>query len=88
MAQTDFINYFSILFWFYIIFIIYYLINYSFLLPSIYSTLVTRSFIYKEFLILMKSKFSCYIKDFGNFFYIRKNFIILILILKKNLYVF
>jgi hypothetical protein len=56
MAQVDFINYFSVLFWFFFLFIVYYFINYSFLLPIIYSSLSSRVMIYKSFLKTIKYK--------------------------------
>ena len=43
MAQVDFINYFSILFWFNFLFVFFYLINYSYIVPVIYNNLYIRS---------------------------------------------
>ena len=87
MAQVDFVNYFSILFWFYIIFVIYYLINYTLLLPSIYSTLKVRRNIYISSFLKIKSKVQNTIKGFNTFFYIKKIFSVLFFILKKSIYI-
>jgi hypothetical protein len=87
MAQVDFINYFSILFWFYIVFVIYYLVNYNVLFPSIYSVLKVRSNIYIYYFNKIKSKIQNIIKEFNIFFYIKKIFLILFLLLKKNIYI-
>lgn len=87
MAQVDFVNYFSILFWFFILFVIYYLINYSLLLPNLYSTIATRYNLYKESINLLKIKFSRYIKN--NFFYInlKITYTIFLFFIKKWIYV-
>jgi len=87
MAQVDFVNYFSILFWFYIIFVIYYLVNYSILLPSIYSTLKVRNHIYFSYFIKIKIKIQSTIKGFNVFFYIKKFFTVLFFLLKKYIYI-
>jgi hypothetical protein len=87
MAQVDFANYFSILFWFYIIFVIYYLVNYSLLLPSIYSTLKVRKNIYIFYFIKIKVKIQNTIKGFNVFFYIKKFFNVLFFLLKKSTYI-
>lgn len=87
MAQVDFVNYFPILFWFYIIFIAYYLINYSFVLPSIYSTLKIRRNIYISYFIRIKSKVQNTVKEFNTFFYIKKIFSVLFILLKKSIYI-
>lgn len=63
MAQVDFVNYFSILFWFYILFVLYYCINYSIVFPSIYSILKTRYYLYKKYIYKLKSKFNGFIKN-------------------------
>jgi len=87
MAQVDFVNYFSILFWFYIVFVIYYLVNFSVLLPSVYSSLKVRSNIYFSYFIRMKSKIQNTIKGFNIFFYIKKIFLVLFFLLKKSIYI-
>lgn len=88
MAQVDFVNYFSILFWFYILFIIYYLINYSIVLPSIYSLLKVKYNIYFKYFIKLKLQFNYYIKNFLNFIVIKNIFFLLFFLLKKNIYIF
>jgi hypothetical protein len=85
MAQVDFVNYFSILFWFFLLLIIYYLINYSVLFPSIYSIILTRYNIYKTLINKLKNKLNFYIKN--NMFIINSyNFIIFTFFLKKSIY--
>ncbi len=64
MAQVDFVNYFSILFWFFIFIVIYYLLNYSVLFPSIYSIITVRYNMYKWLITRLKSKIGCYIKNY------------------------
>jgi hypothetical protein len=85
MAQVDFVNYFSILFWFFLLLIIYYLINYSILFPSIYSIIVTRYNIYKALISSLKNKLNCYTK---NYIFIINNssYIIFSFFLKKCVY--
>jgi len=87
MAQVDFVNYFSILFWFYIVFVIYYLVNFSVLLPSVYSTLKVRNNIYIYYFIRIKLKIQNIIKGFNIFFYIKKIFLIFFFLLKKIIYI-
>lgn len=88
MAQVDFINYFSILYWFFIIFIIYYLINYSILLPSIFSLVSTRHNIYKELVITIRLKFNSYIKNLYNYFIFKNSYISFLFLLKSNIYIY
>ena len=64
MAQVDFVNYFSILFWFFIFIVIYYLLNYSVLFPSIYSILTVRYNMYKLLITKLKYKIGTYIKNY------------------------
>lgn len=64
MAQVDFVNYFSILFWFFIFIVIYYLLNYSVLFPSIYSILTVRYNMYKLLITRLKSQIGSYIKNY------------------------
>lgn len=87
MAQVDFVNYFSILFWFFILFVIYYLINYSLLLPNLYSTIATRYNLYKESINVLKIKFGRYIKNY--FFNINSKvtYAIFLFFIKKWIYV-
>lgn len=87
MAQVDFVNYFSILFWFFLLFIIYYLINYSFLLPSIYTIINVRFYIYKQYINAIKIKFSSYIKNYTFYITIRNSYIVLIFFYKKYIYI-
>jgi len=86
MAQVDIINYFSILFWFFLLFIINYLINYSFLLPLSYTTISIRFLIYKYYLILFKLRYQSYIKIYNLYFYIRNLFLYVLNVI-KNVYV-
>jgi hypothetical protein len=88
MAQVDFVNYFSILFWFFLLFIIYYLINYSILLPSIYSIIFIRHNVYKELVTIIKLKFNSYIKNLNNYYFLKNNYITFLFFLKKNIYIF
>jgi hypothetical protein len=43
MAQVDFINYFSIIIWFNFLFLVFYLINYTYMVPLLYNNLLMRS---------------------------------------------
>ena len=52
MAQVDFVNYFSIIIWFNLLFFIFYLINYTYIIPIIYNNLYIRS---KIFLLTSKN---------------------------------
>jgi len=61
MAQVDFVNYFSIIIWFNLIFLFFYLMNYMYILPIIYNNLYIRSKIYQSF--INKNKLT-----FGKFF--------------------
>jgi len=72
MAQVDILNYFSILFWFFIFFSVFYYINYSFLIPAIHSVAVTRLAIFSNIVRQLKIKFNYFYKydfilNFGNF---------------------
>jgi hypothetical protein len=87
MAQVDFVNYFSILFWFFILFVIYYVINYSFLLPNIYATIYTRYSLYKESILVLKVKFSRYIKNYFFYINIKATYSIFLFFIKKWIYV-
>lgn len=87
MAQVDFVNYFSILFWFFLLFVIYYLINYSFLLPSIYSIISTRFFIYKQYINSIKVKFSSYIKNYTFYITLKNTYTVLLFFYKKYIYI-
>lgn len=55
MAQVDFINYFSIIIWFNFLFLFFYLLNYTYILPLIYSNIYIRS--KKLFNFIIKNKF-------------------------------
>lgn len=88
MAQVDMVNYFSILFWFFLLVIIYYLINYTYLLPNLFTNLYVRSLIFKNHLNIMKYKFNIFLKLYYINIYISNIFLVLIIFLKKNLYVF
>jgi hypothetical protein len=61
MAQVDFVNYFSIIIWFNLIFLFFYLMNYMYIVPIIYNNLYIRSKIYQIF--ITKNKLT-----FGKFF--------------------
>lgn len=87
MAQVDFVNYFSILFWFFLFFIIYYLINYSILLPSIYSVITIRFNIYKKYNNILKLKFNRYIKNYNFYITFKNSYIIFIFLLRKWIYI-
>ncbi len=43
MAQVDFVNYFSIIIWFNLLFFFFYLLNYTYIVPIIYNNLYIRS---------------------------------------------
>jgi len=88
MAQVDFVNYFSILFWFYICFIVYYLINYSIILPSIYSLLKVRFNIYVKYFLKLKLQFNYYIKNVINYIILKNIFYIIFFLLKKYIYIY
>ena len=62
MAQVDFANYFSILFWFFILFISFYVINYSYIIPSIYSIIYIRYSYYIAEYYQVRNKFNFYPK--------------------------
>jgi len=54
MAQVDFVNYFSIIIWFNLIFLFFYLMNYMYIVPIIYNNLYMRSKIFQS--IINKNK--------------------------------
>lgn len=72
MAQVDFVNYFSIIIWFNFLFIIFYLLNYSYILPIIYNNICIRVKRLQYFVIKGKSKYGIIFllvsKNFDNFF--------------------
>ena len=43
MAQVDFVNYYSIIIWFNFIFLFFYFLNYTYVVPIIYNNLFIRS---------------------------------------------
>ena len=43
MAQVDFVNYFSIIIWFNFLFLIFYIINYTYMVPLLFNNLFIRS---------------------------------------------
>ena len=57
MAQVDFINYFSIIIWFNFLFFIFYLLNYTYIVPLIYNNIFIRSKRLQDFIINNKSKY-------------------------------
>jgi hypothetical protein len=69
MAQVDFLNYFSILFWFFILFILMYILNYSYITSIIYSILYIRCFYYASNFLKIKNKFNFFLK-YKNFNYL------------------
>jgi len=86
MAQVDFFNYFSIIFWFVLFFSIFYILNYIYIIPFLYSNLFIR---FKYFLFYynkIKNNITFYVKlKFQNFIAIHK-FNIMYLVLKFSLY--
>jgi hypothetical protein len=88
MAQVDFLNYFSILFWFFILFIIYYLSNYSYILPSLYSILFTRFALFHLYLSKLKAKFNYFFKHKYNFIYFKSSIAFYILVVKSFIYAY
>lgn len=87
MAQVDFVNYFSILFWFFLLFVIYYIINYTVLLPNIYSIITIRYNIYNKAVNNLKLKVVCYIKKYSFYIAIKNSYIFFLLFLKKCIYI-
>lgn len=85
MAQVDFTNYYSILFWFFFSFLIYYSINYGFFFPTIYSSISLRAKLYNVSLIKLKSIISGYIK-YNNKYNTNFIYIIFTSFLNKNFY--
>lgn len=81
MAQVDFVNYFSILFWFFFLFIIFYILCYSLVLASIYSVLFVRGSYYILKFYKIKNKFVFFPK-YKNFTIFAENFILSFLISK------
>jgi hypothetical protein len=57
MAQVDFVNYFSIIVWFNLFFILFYLLNYTYIVPIIYNNIYIRSKRLQSFIINSKSKY-------------------------------
>ena len=62
MAQVDFVNYFSILFWFFFFFNFFYFLCYSIILPLIYSILFVRNIFYIKKFLKVKNKFNFFQK--------------------------
>ena len=86
MAQVDFLNYFPILFWFFFLIIIYYILNYSYILPGLYSILYIRFFLLNLYLIKIKYKFNFYFKYSFNFFYYKFSLHSYLLVIKSYIY--
>jgi len=57
MAQVDFVNYFSIIIWFNLIFICFYFINYLYIVPLIFNNLLMRSKKLQYFICKNKIKY-------------------------------
>ena len=57
MAQVDFVNYFSIIIWFNFLFLFFYLMNYTYILPILYNNLYIRSRILQSFVTKNKLKY-------------------------------
>jgi hypothetical protein len=57
MAQVDFVNYFSIIIWFNLLFLFFYLLNYTYIVPIIYNNLYIRSKRLQNFIIKNKSRY-------------------------------
>jgi hypothetical protein len=43
MAQVDFVNYFSIIIWFNLLFLFFHLLNYTYIVPIIYNNIYIRN---------------------------------------------
>lgn len=84
MSQVDILNFFSIIFWFSSFFILFYFLNYSYVLPIIYTSLLLK---YNKFLLILsnvKTKYNAfitvsddvlkYIYIFNNFSFIKYNY--------------
>jgi len=57
MAQVDFINYFSIIIWFNLLFFSFYLLNYTYIVPLIYNNIYIRSKKLQNFIIKNKLRY-------------------------------
>lgn len=57
MAQVDFLNYFSIIIWFNFLFLFFYLLNYTYIIPLIYNNMSIRVKRLQNFIINSKSKY-------------------------------
>jgi hypothetical protein len=57
MAQVDFVNYFSIIIWFNLLFLFSYLLNYTYIVPLIYNNIYIRSKRLQDFVIKTKFKY-------------------------------
>jgi hypothetical protein len=66
MAQVDFVGYSSILLWFFLFIIIFYILNYSYLIPLIYIALFVRKFYYIWRFLKIKNKFNLFNKHKNN----------------------
>lgn len=58
MAQVDLVNFFSIIIWFNLLFLFFYMINYMYILPLIYINLFIRSKILQSFIVKNKLKYN------------------------------
>jgi len=58
MAQVDLVNYFSIIIWFNLLFLMFYIVNYMYLLPLIYNNLSIRSKVLQSFINKNKLKYN------------------------------
>jgi hypothetical protein len=58
MAQVDFVNYFSIIIWFNLLFLLFYLINYTYIIPIIYNNLLIRNKNLQYFININKIKYN------------------------------
>ena len=57
MAQVDFVNYFSIIFWFNLLFLLFYLSNYTYIVPIIYNNIYIRSKRLQNFIVKNKLRY-------------------------------
>lgn len=57
MAQVDSINYFSIIIWFNLLFLFFYLLNYTYIVPLIYNNIYIRSKKLQNFIIKNKLRY-------------------------------
>jgi hypothetical protein len=57
MAQVDFVNYFSIIIWFNLLFLSFYLLNYTYIVPLIYNNITIRIKRLQHFIVKNKLRY-------------------------------